>query len=184
MASANRQRQGGWRWVVCAVVAATCSAPCVHAQQAPAPGAVGRLRPCDEKAAALLQAGIARSATFRLLVETIEQSDLVVYVETRQLAFPGQLQFMSATPGGRYVRVAVRPMGLDNDLVPWLAHELWHAVEVAGAPEVRDRASLLRLYERIGDGFRARGRVEMETVKAQKTQETVLHELRGCRSGR
>lgn len=181
MASRHRQRQGGSRWAACAVLAATCSINGVYAQPSQTPGAASRLRASDEKAAALLQAGVARSATFRLLVQTIDHSDLVVYVETRQLALPGQLQFMSATPGGRYVRVTVRPMGLDNDLVPWLAHELWHAVEIAGAPEVSDRASLLRLYERIGDGFRARGRVEMETVKAQKTQETVLAELRGRR---
>jgi len=62
--------------------------------------------------------------------------------------------------------------------VPWLAHELWHAVEIAGAPEVRDRASLLRLYQRIGEGFRAGGRMEMETQRAQATQATVLNELR------
>lgn len=184
MASTNRRGEGGgWRWVACTALAATCSVTGTYAQQSQASGAVSRLRASDEKAAALVQAGIARSATFRLLVETIEQSDLVVYVETRQIALPGQMQFMSATPGGRYVRVSVRPMGLDNDLVPWLAHELWHAVEIAGAPEVRDRASLLRFYERIGDGFRAGGRVEMETVGAQKTQQTVLDELRGRRRG-
>lgn len=181
MASTNRQRQGGWKWAVCAVLAATCSVTCAYAQQSPTPGAASRLRASDEKAAALLQAGIARSATFRLLVETLDQSDLVVYVETRQLTLPGQLQFMSATPGGRYVRVSVRPMGLDNELVPWLAHELWHAVEIAGAPEVRDGASLLRFYERIGGGFRAGGTMEMETVRAQETQATVLDELRGRR---
>ena len=181
MAGTNRQRQGGWRWAACAVLATTCSVNCVYAQQSPTPGATSRLRASDQKAAALLHAGSARSATFRLLVETIDQSDLVVYVETRPLTLPGQLQFMSATPGGRYVRVSVRPMGLDNDLVPWLAHELWHAVEIAGAPEVRDRATLLRFYERIGGGFRAGATVEMETVRAQETQATVLDELRGSR---
>lgn len=51
-------------------------------------------------------------------------------------------------------------------------------MELAGAPEVRDRAGLLRFYERIGGGFRAGGTVEMETVKAQETQATVLNELR------
>jgi hypothetical protein len=183
MARTNRQRRGGWRWAACAALTATCSISGVYAQSSPTPGAASRLRASDAKADALLQAGIARSATFRRLVETIDRSDLVVYVETRQLTLPGRLQFMSATPGGRYVRVSVRPMGIDNDLVPWLAHELWHAVEIAGAPEVRDRASLLRFYERIGGGFRAGGRMEMETVTAQKTQETVLHELRGRRRG-
>jgi len=172
-----RARRASW-WLGCVVVVAAIGVQEVAAQESLAPGATSRLRAADKKAAALLEAGKARSATFRLLTDAIEQSDLVVYVEARQLTLPGQLQFVSATPGGRYLRVSVRLMGVDNELLPWLAHELWHAVEIAGAPEVRDRASLLRFYEQIGGGFRSGGTVEMETVKAQETQATVLNELR------
>lgn len=92
-----------------------------------------------------------------------------------------QLQFVSATPKGRYLRVAVRQMGVDDELVPWLAHELWHAVEIAGAPEVRSQSTLVAFYERIGSGFRSGAQVLAETVDAQKTQETVLRELRAAR---
>jgi hypothetical protein len=158
--------------------AALCSVP-ASGQEPVAPGrATDRLRPTDAKAATLLQAGAARSATFRSLVDAIEQSDLVVYVETRQLTLPGQLQFVSATPGGRYVRVSVRVQGRDDELLPWLAHELWHAVEIAGAPEVRDRTGLLRFYEHTGGGFRAGNTKEMETVAAQRVQARVDDELR------
>jgi hypothetical protein len=177
MASTLHQAWGYSRWVGCVVLVATVGAHAVAAQDRVAPGANSRLRPVDQKAAALLQAGAARSATFRALVDTIEQSDLVVYIETGQLTRPGQLEFVSATPGGRYVRVAVRVMGVDNDLLPWLAHELWHAVEIASEPAVRDQASLVTFYERIGSAYRSRGEVLMETVKAQETQETVLREL-------
>jgi hypothetical protein len=79
------------------------------------------------------------------------------------------------------VRVSVREMRVDNDLLPWLAHELWHATEIAGAPEIRDQASLLKFYERGGGGFQAAGGVQMETVRAQETQEVVLRELRRVR---
>jgi hypothetical protein len=51
-------------------------------------------------------------------------------------------------------------------------------VEIGGAPEVRDRASLIEFYERIGGGFRSSGNVLMETVRAQETQQTVQDELR------
>jgi hypothetical protein len=34
--------------------------------------------------------------------------------------------------------------------VSWLAHELQHAVEVAGAPEVRSGAQMAALMKRIG----------------------------------
>lgn len=178
MASTFRQARGCSRCVGCVVLIATMGAHPVAAQDRVAPGATSRLRPADQKAAALLQAGAARSTTFRSLVETIAQSDLIVYVETGQLTRPGQLEFVSATPGGRYIRVVVRAMGVDNDLLPWLAHELWHAVEIAGAPGVRDQASLVDFYERIGGAYRSSGSVLMETVKAQETQATVLNELR------
>jgi hypothetical protein len=178
MSSTRRRARVAFWWFGCVILAATIGVPEVAAQHTTAPGAISRIRPVDKKAAALLQAGAARSATFRLLVETIEHSDLVVYVETCQLTLPGQLQFVSATPGSRYLRVSVRVIGVDNDLLPWLAHELWHAVEIAGALEVRDRASLMQLYDRIGGGLRSGGTVQMETLKAQETQATVLNELR------
>jgi hypothetical protein len=160
------------------VAAAAFTAQVAWAQ---APGMMNpssRLRPVDAKSAGLLRAGCERSRTFRMLVERIEASDLIVHVEARHQALPGQLQFVSANPGGRYIRVSVRVLGLDDDLIPWLGHELWHAVEIAGAPEVRDRDSLRRFFERIGGGSRVGGAIEMETVKAQETQATVLGELR------
>ena len=174
--SASARRLG------CVLLAAALGAPEVFAQDAVAHSATSRIRALDEKSAALLQAGNARSATFRLLSEAIERSDLVVYVETRPLPLPGQLQFVSAMPGGRYLRVSVRVPGVDNDLLPWLAHELWHAVEIAGAPEVRDQVSLVRFYARIPGGFRTGSTAKMdvmETVQAQKIRTTVLNELHG-----
>jgi hypothetical protein len=50
-------------------------------------------------------------------------------------------------------------------------------VEIAGASEVRDHASLRRFYERIGEGRPAGAGVEVETAAAQKIGTTVLHEL-------
>jgi hypothetical protein len=160
-------------------LAATLLASPVSAQATPAPGTVSRLRAVDKKAAVLLRSGVERSATFRGITEAIESSDLVVYVETRPLILPSQLQFVSATPTCRYLRISVRPMGLDTELIPWLAHELWHAVEIAAEPDVRSQADLVDLYARIGSGFRSGSGVLMETVAAQETQQIVLDELRG-----
>jgi len=182
MARHVRRPSASSRRLGCVLLAAALAAHEVFAQDAVAPVATSRLRALDEKSAALLQAGNARSATFRRLTQAIERSDLVVYVKTHQLNLPGQLQFVSATPGGRYLRVSVRVPGLDNDLLPWLAHELWHAVEIAGAPEIRDRVSLVRYYERLPGGFRAGGTAKMErmeTVEAQKIRTMVFSELHG-----
>ena len=182
MARHVRRPSASSRRLGCVLLAAALGAHEVFAQDAVVPSATSRLRALDEKSAALLQAGNARSAAFRRLTQVIERSDLVVYVQTHQLNLPGQLQFVSATPGGRYLRVSVRVPGLDNDLLPWLAHELWHAVEIAGAPEIKDGVSLVRYYERLHGGFRAGGTakmVRMETVQAQKIRTMVFSELHG-----
>ena len=141
MAGRIRGPGRGWWWIGCLVLSVTLW-PQEGAAQSAAADATGRLRPADKKAAALLAAGIARSETFRLLVDVIERSDLVVYVETGVMAVPGQLQFAIATPGTRYLRVSIRVPGLENDLLPWLAHELCHATEIAEAREVNDQASM------------------------------------------
>lgn len=140
---------------------------------------LARLRAGDLKAAALLAAGTAQSETFRGLVDAIEHSDLVVYVDTRPLRLPGQLQLLAATPVCRHLRVSVRIPGLDTDLIAWLAHELRHAVELAGAPEVTDQASLRRFYQRIGAGGRHDDAVE--SFAAQETWTKVLYEVRGSK---
>jgi len=64
--------------------------------------------------------------------------------------------------------------------VAWLGHELWHAAELGGAPDVRDQASLLRLYQRIG--MAGASGTTAETAKAQEVWTTVLYEARA--SGR
>jgi hypothetical protein len=178
MVSTTCRTRGLAKWVGCLILAAGIGAQAAYAQGGATACAIGRIRPMDKKAAALLQAGAARSATFRQLTETLERSDLVVYVETRKLTLFGQVRFVTATPAGRYVRVSVREMGVDNDLLPSLAHELWHATEIAGAPEVKDETSLVKFFERIGGGFRTGGGVQLETVKAQETEIVVLRELR------
>ena len=138
-----------------------------------------RVRAADTKAAFLLAAGLSRSATFRSLVKAIEESDLVVYVETRPLKIPGRMQLLAATSVCRHIRVSIQTPGLDDDLVAWLGHELTHAVEVAGAPDVRDQAGLRRLYQRIGRADRYGD--EVESAAAQETWKRVLNEMRATR---
>ena len=87
--------------------------------------------------------GLARSATFGAIVEAIESSNLVVYIEARPARLPGQLQLQSSTPGCRHVRISVHVPGVDTELIAWLGHELWHAVELAGAPDVRPQPASL-----------------------------------------
>jgi hypothetical protein len=166
--------------LVLAALALAATAGAAQQSGGPDSHPAARLRAADAKAAALLAAGMARSTTFRELVQTIEHSDLVVYVDTRSfLKIPGQLQLLAATPGCRHLRVSIRTPGLDNDLVAWLAHELTHAVEVATAPEVRDQAGLRRLYQRIGHAGRYGD--DAESAAAQEIWTKVLGEMRAAR---
>jgi len=176
ISTGRRTRSLPWS-LGCVIVAVAVGAQNVHAQESAAPDHTSRLRALDAKAAALLEAGNARSATFRFLTEAIERSDLIVWVSAGHLQPAGQVQFVAATPYSRCVRVAVRLPGLENALVSTLAHELQHVVELADAREVRDARSLLRFYDRIGWGGRSGATAEMETANAQRIGLKVLNEL-------
>jgi hypothetical protein len=158
------------------VLVALSMASAASGQVSSVDGPSYRLRPSNRAARDLLSAGIARSAAFRAIVTELERSDLVVYVEARSMSLPGAFQLVAVTPGCRYVRVSVRTPGLPNEQVAWLAHELWHAAEVARAPDVVGQASLRRFYERVGDGGRHSDRAESPAAQAAWVR--VLGEMR------
>jgi hypothetical protein len=160
------------------VVLALGAALPARAQQGD-PASLGGVRAADQRVEALLAAGSAHSRTFRDIVEELQRSDVIVYVDLRPLALPGQLQIIPTASGYRYLRISVRTPGLATERVAWLAHELWHALEIARAPEVRDSEGLQRLYERIGGGGRYTDR--LESSAAQETWTRVLRELRDAK---
>jgi hypothetical protein len=121
--------------------------------------------------------GMARSAIFRSLVESLRGSDLIVYASS-EASMPtpiaGEIHFVSVAGTHRYLRVFVRA-----DLSPWeragmLAHELQHAIEIAAAADVHDAASMDALYERIGYDV---GIDRHETDAARRIGEQVLREM-------
>ncbi len=172
---AHRSERGPWGSLAGILLAVVVAAHPAYPQE---PGEVSgsHVRACDRKAAALLKLGVTASPTFRLLLGTLEHSDLIVYVETRPMSLPGQLQLAAVASGARYLRVSVRLPGRDADLVAWLGHELQHAVELAGAPEVVDQDTLTQYYQRIGSARRATN--TLETGKAQETWRKILDEVK------
>lgn len=137
-------------------IAVLALAPATNAQGQEAAGP--RVRAYDRKAAALLASGLAQSQEVAALVEQLNRGDLFVCIETGLAqalglrAKCGTLRITAATPAGRYARLSIVVPGQQVDLIGALAHELQHAVEVAGAPEVQDAATLRRFYE--AKGFR------------------------------
>jgi hypothetical protein len=111
------------------------------------------VRPLDPLAVALLADGRQHSEFFRGLVERLERSDAIVYIQTAvrlPRGVQGHMQLATAVEGARYLRITLDREVPHDRLVGLLGHELMHAVEVALDQNVRDHASLRALYERIG----------------------------------
>jgi hypothetical protein len=118
---------------------------------APPACATAHVRGVTPRAVLLLAQGAARSATFRELVEALEASDVIVWVETDPLGRPSQLRFVGAAPSVRFLRITIDNLLVPDDLLlPWLGHELQHAVELARAPEAASPAGVREYYRRHG----------------------------------
>ena len=143
------------------------------------PSREARIRPQDPRLADVLRTGVARSATFRALVERIERSNLIVYVSlspTMKANLAGKLTWMSRSGLFRYVRATINTEQSYEQMIATLAHELQHAVEVIDDDNVQDQRSLLELYKRIGRPSYS-STAGWETDAAQQTGLRVRREL-------
>ena len=92
-----------------------------------------RLRPQDPRIIQVLQEGMARSATFRALVDRIEASNVIVYVAVSPMlksSLSGALTWMTRAGDFRYVRASISTEQTFDQMIATVAHELQHAVEV------------------------------------------------------
>ncbi len=138
-----------------------------------------RLRPQDSRITLILQEGMARSATFRALVDRIEASNLIVYVAVSPIlksGLSGALTWMTRAGDFRYVRASIRIDLPFDQMIATVAHELQHAVEVIEEESVVDESSLIALYRRIGEPSHTLGK-GWETVAARRTGAQVRREL-------
>lgn len=110
-----------------------------------------RVRPCSPSMAALIADAYAKSPTVQRLIDALEQTDVVVYVEQKILShLDGQLKFAGTAAGYRYIRISLHVQLRPSTRIAVLAHELQHALEVARAPAVVNQRTLSDLFERIG----------------------------------
>ena len=106
----------------------------------------------NERISEIFRYAMKKSPSFEDLVTTLELQDRVVYIEEGRCPHPDVsscLQLMS-TSSGRNIQIRVDPRQAINVVVASLAHELYHASEIAREPHVIDTASLRTLYQRIG----------------------------------
>jgi hypothetical protein len=147
-----------------------------------------RVRSSEPVVTALLNEGRERSASFHALVDAIDRSAGIVYVEFGYCAFGHlngcMLPFIASTQGDRYLRVIVTPdknRTTHDQLLALIGHELRHALEVFEHPDVVDVATMDAMYRKIGTPITG-GPRGYETSAARAAGAAVLNEL--IRNGR
>ena len=139
------------------------------------------VRTMEPRILTLIDAGLSRSETFRRLVTTLNESDVIVYVDPKltRKGLGGYLAHNVIAQGDhRYLHIAVETQGSQRRLVSLLAHELQHAVEVAQAPDARDAESLQRTFSRLAIKFGCGGTTCYETQAAKDVEYDVSEELK------
>jgi hypothetical protein len=128
-------------------------APAPPSSAAPARGdaatAAGRLRPQGDRVAHWLREAQRRSPTVRRLVERIEQSDVIVYLDINRALAPNVaacLTWMAATDSRRIVRASFRMHLGMNDAITRASATRPGPTACAGtrptpSPSARSRAS-------------------------------------------
>jgi hypothetical protein len=142
-----------------------------------------RVRSTDAAMLALFREGVERSATFGALIDAVDQSTGIVYVEFGYCAFGHVngclLHFVASSHGDRYLRVVVTPdktRRSHDQLLAIIAHELRHALEVIEHEDVVDAATMEAMYRRIGTPLSG-GVTGYETAAARAAGDAVLTEL-------
>jgi hypothetical protein len=149
-----------------------------HAAQTQAPQApLPHVRPLDPLASTLLSTGSGSSSTFAGLLAGLDGSaGFVVYVTTSpDPDRRGSIVFVSRASGVTYLLIRVCTRQNLTDRVAVLAHELEHAVEIAGAtPPVASEQELQRLYTCIGIDSAGK---HLESEAAVRAERAVHHEI-------
>lgn len=110
-----------------------------------------RVRSTNPVIKAALVEGIGRSATFRSLVEIIEKTDGIVYVERGRCGHgvPACLSHSVVSGDGfRLLRILVDSTSDLVALIATIGHELRHAIELLTQPAVRTTAAAYNYYSR------------------------------------
>ena len=140
---------------------------------------VARIRTADARIRAALEEGQQRSASFRRVLNRVEELDVIVYLEMQPLLrrrLAGTTTWVTATELFRYVRVSLNPALSKFNIVAALAHELQHVAEIGAAPSIVDNRTLTDHYREVGVDKVATSD-EWETEAAKVTGEKVRNEL-------
>jgi hypothetical protein len=144
------------------------------------PRPLQRLRLTDARLRRILDEGRDQSPLFRSLVDRLEASDVVVYVQCARLRthLDGELLFLTAAGGVRYVLVRIAWDVPPPRKIAILGHELQHALEIAGSPDIVSAQTMAAAYKRFGFTRNRSGeQLDFDTTAAIATGLTVWREL-------
>jgi hypothetical protein len=110
------------------------------------------VRSSNPEIGTLIVLATEQSATFRGMVETINASGSLVYVEKGACGSRVRACLIDVTLAGAYriLWVKVDTRKADWDLMGSIGHELRHSIEVLGALAVTSRAAMYFFYTREG----------------------------------
>lgn len=136
-----------------------------------------RVRSADAKLAALMMRASEQSATFRRLIDRIDATDGIVYVEAGRCGSARACLALTVTVAGpnRILRIVVEPDRPDCEVMASIGHELWHAIEVLREPSIRSDGAM---YSFIAKGHGQNPPRWLETKAAGEAGDDVLNELR------
>ena len=141
-----------------------------------------RVRGVGSEMIRLIAQADARSATFRELVDRIQQSNAIVIVQFGLCAngrFRSCVVHVEGTGSSRSVRILVDTRVAEDRGMATIAHELHHATELLQDPSVVDADGVLRIFRKLARGDCARGLSDVcETDSALETEARVLDEVR------
>ena len=147
----NKRTTSGASSLIILAAIIVCSAA---GERAASAADASRVRSSDTAILSLVREGADRSATFSMLVDRVEHSNGIVYVEFGYCAF-GHLNacvlpLIASPHGDRYLRILVTPdktRRSHDQLLALIAHELRHALEVFDDRDVVDVATMTAMYK-------------------------------------
>jgi hypothetical protein len=97
-----------------------------------------------------------RSPIVRELIDRLDQSSVIVYLRHRvfgPVTVDGWIGLLSASSTHRFLVIELACDRGELTQMATLAHELHHALEIAGEPSVVDIPTLMRFYARVGSAL-------------------------------
>jgi hypothetical protein len=160
--------------VGCANGAATAASPIQISQPL-----IPRVRSGDATITLLLHEAVDRSPTFRHIVEVINGTDGIVYIEAGTCRHVRACLLMSVTVAGpnRVLHIRVDTRDDTTIVIARIGHELQHAVEALSEVGVRSNGLIEAFFERQSGGPTSGGQLEFETDAALKTGDDVRLEI-------